>query len=45
MTLAPGLVAVVRIVPLGDNFALGEMVQGVLSASLPPPQGLRWSRR
>ena len=33
---APGLVAVLRIVPLGDNVALGEMVQRVLSSSQPP---------
>src|SRR6185312_16522337 len=36
MPSAPGLVAVLRIVPLGDNVTLGEMVQRVLSASLPP---------
>ena len=30
------MVAVLRIVPLGDNVALGEMVQRVLSASSPP---------
>ena len=36
MASAPGLAAVLRIVPLGDNVALGEMVQRVLSASLPP---------
>jgi len=33
---APDLVAVLRIVPLGDNDAPGEMVQKVLSASLTP---------
>ena len=32
----PGLVAVLRIVPFGDNVALGETVQRVLSASLTP---------
>ena len=36
MASAPGLVAVLRIVPLGNNVALGEMVQRVLSASLTP---------
>ena len=36
MASAPGLVAVLRIVPLGDNVALGEMVQRVLPASLTP---------
>ena len=36
MASTPGLVAVLRIVPLGDNVALGEMVQRVLSASLTP---------
>ena len=36
MALAPGLVAVLRIVPLGDKVALGEMVWRVLSASLTP---------
>ena len=36
MVLALGLVAVLRIVPPGDNVAFGEMVQRVLSASLPP---------
>ena len=36
MVSAPGLVAVLRIVPLGDNIALGEMGQRVLSASLTP---------
>ena len=36
MASAPGLVAVLRIVPLGDNVVLGEMVQRVLSASLTP---------
>ena len=30
------MVAVLRIVPLGDNVALGEMGQRVLSASLTP---------
>ena len=36
MALVPGLVAVLRIVPPGDNVALGEMVWRVLSASLTP---------
>ena len=36
MASAPGLTAVLRTVPLGDNVALGEVVQRVLSASLPP---------
>ena len=36
MALVPGLVAVLRIVPLGNKVALREMVQRVLSASLPP---------
>ena len=36
MASVPGLVAVLCIVPLGDNVALGEMVQRVLSASLTP---------
>ena len=36
MALVPGLVVVLRIVPFGDNVALGEMVQRVLSASLTP---------
>src|SRR6185437_15600902 len=36
MASVPGLVAVLRIVPLGDNVALGEIVQRVLSASLTP---------
>ena len=36
MASAPGLAAVLRIVPLGDNVALGEVVQRVLSASLTP---------
>ena len=36
MALVPGLVAVLRIVPLGNKVALGEMVQRALSASLPP---------
>ena len=36
MELVPGLVAVLRIVPSGDNVALGEMVWRVLSASLTP---------
>ena len=30
------MVPVLRIVPLGDNVALGEMVQRVLPASLTP---------
>ena len=36
MALVPGLVAILRIVPLGDNVALGEMVQRVLSVSSTP---------
>ena len=36
MASVPGLVAVLRIVPLGDNVTPGEMVQRVLSASLTP---------
>ena len=36
MALVPGLVAVLRIVPPGDNVALGKMVCRVLSASLTP---------
>ena len=36
MALVPGLVAVLRIVPPGDNVALGEMVWRVLSTSLTP---------
>ena len=36
MALVPGLVAVLRIVPPGDNVSFGEMVQRVLSASLTP---------
>ena len=36
MASALGLVAVLRIVPFGDNVALGEMVQRVLSASSTP---------
>ena len=36
MALVPGLVAVLRIVPPGDNVALGEMVWRVLSARLTP---------
>jgi len=36
MALVPVLVAVLRIVPAGDNVALGEMVWRVLSASLTP---------
>ena len=36
MALVPGLVAVPRIVPLGDKVALGETVWRVLSASLAP---------
>src|SRR6185503_1785774 len=36
MALVPGLVVVLRIVPPGDNVALGEMVWRVLSASLTP---------
>src|SRR6185503_6738723 len=32
----PGLVAVLRIIPPGDNVAFGEMVWRVLSASLTP---------
>ena len=36
MALVPGLVAVLCLVPPGDNIALGEMVWRVLSASLTP---------
>ena len=36
MALVPGLVAVLRIVPLGDKVALGEMMWRVLFASLTP---------
>ena len=36
MALVPGLVATLRIVPLGDKVALGETVWRVLSASLTP---------
>ena len=36
MALVPGLVAVLSIVPSGDNVALGEMVWRVLSASSTP---------
>ena len=36
MVLVPGLVAVLRIVPLGNKVALGETVQRVLSASSTP---------
>ena len=36
MALVPGLVAILRIVPFGDNVALREVVQRVLSASLTP---------
>jgi len=36
MALVPGLVAVLRIVALGDKVALGEMMWRVLSASLTP---------
>ena len=36
MASVPGLVAILRIVPHGDNVALGKMVQRVLSASLTP---------
>ena len=36
MALVPSLVAILRIVPPGDKVALGETVQRVLSASLPP---------
>src|SRR6185295_15916767 len=36
MALVPGLVAVLRTAPPGDNVALGEMVQRVLSASWTP---------
>ena len=40
MALVPGLVAVLRIVPPGNKVALGETVQRVLSASLPPARSL-----
>ena len=36
MALAPGLVAVLRIVPPGNKVALGETVRRVLSASSTP---------
>ena len=36
MALVPGLVAVLRIVPPGDEVALGEMVRRALSASSTP---------
>src|SRR6185312_8039543 len=36
MTLVPGLVAVLRIVPPGNKVALGETVRRVLSASSTP---------
>ena len=36
MAQAPGLAAVLRIVPPGDKVALGETVRRVLSASLTP---------
>src|SRR6185312_11146474 len=36
MVLVPGLVAVLHIVPPGDNVALGEMVWRVSSAKLTP---------
>ena len=36
MALVPGLVAVLRIVPLGDKVALGETMWRVLSASSTP---------
>jgi len=36
MALVLGLVAVLRIVPLGDKVALGETMWRVLSASLTP---------
>ena len=36
MALVPGLVAVLRIVPLGDKVALGATVRRVLSASSTP---------
>ena len=40
MALLPGLVAVLRIVPVGDKVALGVMVWRVLSASLTPAGSL-----
>jgi hypothetical protein len=36
VALAPGLAAVLRIVPLGNKVALREKVRRVLSASLTP---------
>jgi len=47
MTSAPGFVAGLRIVPLGDKVALGETVSRVLSASLTPRKvfGGREARR
>ena len=36
MTLVPGLVAILRIVPPGNKVALGETVRRVLSASSTP---------
>ena len=36
MTLVPGLVAVLHVVPPGDKVALGETVRRVLSASSTP---------
>ena len=41
MASALGLVVVLRIIPLGDNVALGEMVQRVLSASSTPRKVFR----
>ena len=36
MALVPGLVAILRIIPLGNKVALGEMTWSVLSASSTP---------
>ena len=45
VALALGLAAVLRIIPPGNKFALGEMVRRALSASSTPPCGLWWRRR
>jgi len=37
MALAPGLVAVLRIVPLGDKVARGDGVEGAVRQLDPPP--------
>jgi len=39
MALAPGLVAVLRIVPLGDKVARGDGVEGAVRQLDPPPTG------